>query len=142
MAYLIEERTPTVQEYRTICESVGWGAVINFDVAGEALRKSLYGLVVLSKGEAVGMGRIVGDGEIFFYIQDIAVKPEYQGKGIGRMIMDALMAYLETGAPNKAFVGLFAADGKQPFYERYGFMAHRDMTGMFTVIQQKPESKK
>jgi ribosomal protein S18 acetylase RimI-like enzyme len=80
------------------------------------------------------MGRVVGDGMIYFYIQDIAVKPEHQSQGIGRRIMDAITAYLKEYAPEKAFVGLFAAQGKETFYNRYGLNRHDGMTGMFGVI--------
>jgi len=35
------------------------------------LRNSLFGVVVLHGEQAVGMGRVVGDGAICFYRQDI-----------------------------------------------------------------------
>lgn len=56
--YIIEERCPTVEEYRSICASVGWEGVINFEAAAGSLARSLYGVVALHNGEAVGMGRI------------------------------------------------------------------------------------
>ena len=136
--YHIHERVATPEEYRAICTSVGWDGVINFEAAPEALRRSLYGVVATYAGEAVGMGRVVGDGAIFFYLQDIAVVPSHHGQGVGGRIVDQLMAYLARVAPAQAFVGLFAAPGKQAFYERYGFRAHPALTGMFQVapIQQ------
>ena len=88
---------------------------------------------VFHTGQPIGMGRVVGDGAIFFYLQDIAVVPEHQGCGVGARIVDRLIAYLSSAAPERAFVGLFAAAGKQPFYERYGFRAHSALTGMFQV---------
>lgn len=137
--FQILERTPTLSEYHAICESVGWGAVINFEAAPDSLNHSLYGAVAIHDGQAVGMGRIVGDGAIFFYIQDIAVMPPYQGRGIGTAIMDALMHYVRTTAPDKAFVGLFAAQQAIRFYEKYGFFIPPadDLTGMFCVVRQQ-----
>ena len=131
--YTIHERVATLGEYRAICEAVGWGEVMNFDAAPLALRRSLYGVVATHAGQPIGMGRVVGDGAIFFYLQDIAVVPEHQGCGVGARIVDRLIAYLSSAAPERAFVGLFAAAGKQPFYERYGFRAHSALTGMFQV---------
>ncbi len=82
------------------------------------------------------MGRIVGDGVNYFYIQDVVVHPEYQGQGIGKDIMNSLVSYLEKNAPDKAFVGLFASAGKGEFYEKYDFYNHSpNMTGMFKVIK-------
>jgi len=135
-AYKIIERLPSVDEYRRLCTAVGWEFVMNFEVAHSALARSLYGVVVTSGEQVVGMGRIVGDGAMFFYIQDIAVGPGHQRSGLGTMILDALLKHLSEAAPDKAFVGLFAAEGSSPFYERYGF---RDwspgMTGMFLVME-------
>ena len=135
--YELVERLPMLEEYRRLCEAVGWGDVMNFEAARTAIPNSLYGVVVMHDGGAVGMGRIVGDGAIFFYIQDVAVLPEHQGQGVGRLILDALTRYLEQHAPDKAFVGLFADDDTPPFYERYGFATHPMMTGMFRVIRRE-----
>ena len=134
----IIERTPTLAEYRAICDAVGWGGVINFEAAPDSLARSLYGVIAAHDGQAVGMGRIVGDGAIFFYIQDIAVIPSYQGQGIGTAIMDALMHYIDASAPDKAFVGLFAAQQAIQFYKKYGFFIPPadDLTGMFCVVHR------
>ncbi len=136
--YTINERFPTIAEYRALCEAVDWGEVMNFEAARTALPNSLYAVVVEHQGQAVGMGRIVGDGAIFFYVQDIAVHPDHQGHGVGRQIMDSLMAYIRAHAPAKAFVGLFAAEGKHTFYQHYGFEQHPALTGMFTVVFKQP----
>jgi len=54
-------------------------------------------------------------------VVDIAVVPEHQEKGLGKMIMDALMSWLTVNAPPTAFVSLIADDGLSRFYERFGF---------------------
>lgn len=128
------ERKPTAAEYRRLCESVGWGQVMNFDAAAEALPRSLHAVVAYKDGEAVGMGRIVGDGAIFFYIQDVAVDPRFQGQGIGQCILEALIGWVRKHAPEKAFLGLFAASGTLPFYERFGFASHSGLVGVFQVV--------
>ena len=128
------ERTPTPAEYRRLCESVGWGQVMNFEAAAGALPRSLHAVVACQGSEVVGMGRIVGDGAIFFYIQDVAVDPRVQGQGIGRRILEALVGWVQAHAPEKAFLGLFAASGALSFYERFGFASHSGMVGMFQVV--------
>ena len=52
------------------------------------------------------MGRIVGDGALFLYIQDVLVRPSLQGGGLGDSIMERLMTWLGRSAPDRAFVGL------------------------------------
>jgi hypothetical protein len=48
--------------------------------------------------------------------------------------MSALVDWLQANAPEKAFIGLFAVAGTEPFYRRFGFEAHAGMTGMFQTI--------
>lgn len=133
--YQIENNFPTVEEYKYLCDSVGWSDVMNFDVVETSLRNSIHCVTVKVDEQIVGMGRIVGDGAIYFYIQDIVVHPEYQKNGIGKEIMNNLVEYLHTNALDKAFIGLFASEGKESFYEKYDFKDYSpNMTGMFTVI--------
>lgn len=49
--------------------------------AEAALRAGLYNVTAFCVGKAIGMGRLVGDGAMYWYIQDMAVLPEYQGEG-------------------------------------------------------------
>ncbi|MGE6753859.1 GNAT family N-acetyltransferase [Rossellomorea sp. NPDC071047] len=131
---LLPNTTPTLSEYVTLCSSVGWKEYMNFDFAETSLAHSVYCVLVKDRKEVVGMGRIVGDGSIYFYIQDVVVRPDYQCKGIGKEIMDDLMRYIKEHAPSKAFVGLFASEGKDSFYEKYDFKDYSpNMTGMFKV---------
>lgn len=131
--YQVLERVATHAEYVTLCTAVGWQDVMNFEAAQQALPKSLYGVVVQSNNETIGMGRLVGDGAIFYYVQDIAVLPDYQRQGVGSLILEALMTYIRENAPAKAFVGLFAAHGSEDFYRHFGFDIHEGLRGMFTV---------
>lgn len=132
--YKVLTRTASIDEYKTICDAVGWSGFMNFEAAEEALKHSLFGVVVQYEDESIGMGRIVGDGSIYFYIQDIAVVSQHQGNGVGTLIMKALLSFLQEHAPEKAFVGLFASQGKEQFYNKYGFNKHDGMTGMFGVM--------
>lgn len=48
--------------------------------------------------------------------------PEYQGKGIGKKLMDKIMGYFDRRGIRDAMIGLMAAKGKEGFYKKYGFM--------------------
>lgn len=89
----------------------------------KALDNGLYNVVAICDGEVVGMGRLVGDGMMYWYIQDVAVLPEYQGNGIGKTIVTKLMDYAEKNSipGTRTTIGLSAAKGKEPFYEKLGF---------------------
>jgi GNAT superfamily N-acetyltransferase len=129
----LEERAPTVQEYRRLRDAVGWGEMTDEGLAN-GLASSLYSCVVLDEGDVVACGRVVGDGGMYFYVQDVIVLPEYHGRGLGGVVMDAVMRYLESAAKPGAFVGLMAALNAEGFYERYGFQRRPDdRPGMFRV---------
>jgi ribosomal protein S18 acetylase RimI-like enzyme len=131
--YKIIKRAPSYEEYKAICIGVGWEEFMNFEVSEKALKNSLYAAVITFNEEIVGMGRIVGDGQIYLYIQDIAVLPEHQKRGVGKMIMEHLMEYLNENAPEKAFIGLFAAQGTLSFYNKYGLNQYDGLIGIFGV---------
>jgi len=80
----------------------------------------------VSDGEIIGMARIIGDGGIAYYIQDVIIKPEYQRQGIGKQLMDKVMDYIRAHANNNSVIGLMSAKGKEAFYTRYGFMIRPD----------------
>ena len=50
--------------------------------AEAALRTGLFRVTAFCEGKAVGMGRLVRDGAMYWYIQGMAVLSEYQGRGI------------------------------------------------------------
>ncbi len=131
--YRLMERPPDIEEYRSICSAVGWEEVVNFVAASASLANSLYHVVALHDEALIGMARVVGDGAMYFYIQDVAVVPPHQGRGVGALLMGRVMGYLAGHAPEKAFVGLFAVEGTLPFYARYGFAVYPGLTGMFHV---------
>jgi len=133
--YELIERLPTVGEHKELWESVGWGTV-DTEMSAHSLANSVYGVVVVWEGNTVGMGRIVGDGAMYFYIQDVAVLPEHQNSGLGKWIMERLIDFIKKSRHSNgvAFAGLFASEGKDKFYKRLGFNNHAPgMTGMFAV---------
>ena len=74
---------------------------------------------------------MIGDGGLFYDIVDVAVVAEHQRRGVGKMIMDRLMSYIEVNARPSSLVCLMANKGIAPFYEKYGFKAREaDMPGM------------
>ena len=123
--YQIIEKLPTPEEYNQLRQSVGWG-IYERAVIEKALPNSLYCVCAVKDGEIIGMARIIGDGGIAYYIQDVIIKPEYQRQGIGTLLMDKIMEYLRIHANNNSVIGLMAAKGKEPFYTSYGFTVRPD----------------
>ncbi|HEV8192321.1 MAG TPA: GNAT family N-acetyltransferase [Ktedonobacterales bacterium] len=117
----IVERLPTLEEYLALRVAVGWGD-LDRAMAECGLRNSLYGVCLVEDEKVIGCARVIGDGALYYYVQDVMVLPPYQGRGLGRQIMDHVMAYLRGQARTGMFVGLMAAHGAAEFYRKYGFV--------------------
>jgi GNAT superfamily N-acetyltransferase len=128
--YSVIERTPTVDEYNQVRESAGLS--VKDEVAAEqGLAHTLYGICIEYEGAVVGIGRVIGDGGLFFDVVDLAVAEGHWGKGVGKLIMDALMSYVDAYARPSSLICLMAHRGISEFYETYGFKARDpDMLGM------------
>jgi GNAT superfamily N-acetyltransferase len=111
IAYSIRHAIPSIADYRRLREQSG--------LSTKTLAAS--GVEVLADGQAIGMGRIIGDGGCFYQVVDIAVLPEHQGKGVGKAIMREISGYIEREIPESAHISLLA-DGKAfELYQQFGF---------------------
>jgi GNAT superfamily N-acetyltransferase len=120
MAYTLRKEVPCVEDYIAIRVAAGLSRKSE-EAAQRGLGNSLFGVVAYDGDMPIGIGRVIGDGGCFYEITDIAVLPDHQKKGVGDMIMRAIMEYLRTHAPKTAYVSLMADHGTPHFYARYGF---------------------
>lgn len=135
--YIVEIRSIKIEEYQKLRSTTGWD-MLSDDVVSMALARSLFSVCVLNNGEVIGIGRVVGDGALYFYIQDVIVMPHHQQKGVGKLIMKAIEEFLKSSAPKNAFIGLMAAKGVENFYLQFGYQPRPDdRPGMFRI--SKPE---
>lgn len=113
-----------VNTYLSLRKTVNWKTLTE-EQAKRAIGGSLFTVTVFDNGQAVGMGRLVGDGAVICYIQDLIVVPTYQGKGVGKLIMDTLIDFVkEMQLPNtQIMVDLMCAKGREEFYTKYGFVS-------------------
>jgi GNAT superfamily N-acetyltransferase len=134
--YTLIEKAPTVEEYLRLREMVGWGRTPEEPTAA-GMRNSLFWVTAMSRDDVIGCGRLVGDGGIYYYVQDIIVSPSYQKCGIGKAIMQSIMAYVRTHACEGAFVGLMAAQNVAAFYYQFGFVERPpDRAGMYQYVSR------
>lgn len=113
--------SPSVKDFLALRADVGWDS-IEPQLAQISLNNSLFHVAIYDNNQLVGMGRVVGDGVMYFYVQDIAVAPDYQGFGLGAKIMTAIENYISNTATKGATIGLLAVQGKEAFYARYGYI--------------------
>lgn len=90
----------TITEYKSyehreiisLYNSVGWCSYTNKpEMLEHAFEHSLKILGAHDGNRLVGIIRAVGDGYSVVFIQDILILPEYQRKGIGKRLMQAML---------------------------------------------------
>ena len=131
----IADGLPSAEKYAAMRADAGWNAVDREAVA-RGLPASLAAVVARdADGRLVGMGRVVGDGGVYLYLQDVIVLSGWRDRGIGSRITEALLDHVRTLGGPGTFVGLMAAGGAGPFYERFGFARRpEDRPGMWLTL--------
>ncbi|MBQ1984883.1 MAG: GNAT family N-acetyltransferase [Clostridia bacterium] len=115
----------TAEEFIELWESV-WDGAPTFEQVELGLKNTLFCVSVWDDDKVIGMARMIGDLGLDYYIKDVVVRPEYQGRGIGRMLISELLKFInDNGIPGtEIFVELCAMPDKIPFYEKFGFSAN------------------
>lgn len=113
-----------VNTYLALRNSVGWKH-LQEKQAELAIKGSLLTVTAYDGDRPIGMGRLVGDGAVICYIQDLIVIPEYQGQGVGNMLIESLIDYVKEVqlSGTQIMLDLMCATGRESFYKKYGFIA-------------------
>lgn len=124
---IIKYNELTVQEFISLWETV-WGKAPSLEQTELAMKHTLFRVSVYDKNKIVAMARMIGDMGLEYYIKDVAVRPEYQHKGIGKLLINELIKYIEENSISNTnvFVELSAMPDKIPFYEKFGFEANEE----------------
>jgi len=120
---------PAVQD---ICESVGW-ARRDADLISLALENSLVVISVWETGRLIAFGRATGDRVFNATVWDVVVRPSHQRRGLGRLVMKELLRELDSF--NIPLITLYADQGTEAFYERFGFLS--DPSGAKGMFREK-----
>lgn len=118
----IKLTSPTASEFIGLRALLGWQNM-GADSITASLQDSLFHVTIFEHTKLVAMGRVVGDGVMYFYIQDVIVDPSYQKLGLGAVIMENIESYLSRVAKAGATIGLLAAQGKEAFYHKYDYIS-------------------
>lgn len=116
MRYIVNEHVP-VELLASLRESVGWTGMKK--ELSDPRITSFYHIAAYEEDELVGFVDCVSNGVTDAYIQDLIVRPEYQGKGIGTELMNKMIEYLKA---NKIYmISVIFEESLKSFYERFGF---------------------
>jgi len=98
-----------------------WSAGIPKETVARALRGSLcFGLYAAEgAGERqIGLARVITDAATFAYLCDVYVLPEFRGRGLGKLLMRAVMEHPELQGLRR--FSLVTADA-HGLYRSFGF---------------------
>lgn len=125
---IIKENTNNVEEFNFLYDNVGWGSY-DKSISQVALDNTFYSVSLYDDNkDIIGYGRLIGDSIVFLYVQDIMVRDDMQGKGIGTEIMNLLLKKIneirEINPSLRVYLG--ASKDKEKFYELFGFVSRKD----------------
>ncbi len=100
------------------------------EIHHKAFEASYAVAFIYESGKLIGCGRAISDGAYQAAVYDCAVLPSYQGKGLGKRIMEEILNQIES-----CNVILYASPGKEGFYEKLGFRVMK--TGMARFLRSK-----
>ena len=129
----IISRIPTVEEYQHLASSVGWHLYNNTATSEKLLAAPIFGLVAEDANKVIGCVLLLSDQASFYYVKDLIVHPEWQGKQVGTALMKELSTWLQTNAANNALVALITGENLSSFYQHFGFAP---AFGMVNYIQR------
>lgn len=133
--YTLRKELPSAEEFTALRDANDMTSR-PYEAVEQGLPNALFGVIITYEpsSETVAMGRVIGDDGMVSQISDMVVHPDHQRRGLGALMMDTLLSYIEETDPAKAEVNLFAdIDG---FYERFAFRETRPTSkGMVQSVE-------
>lgn len=124
MLYRIQENSDHI-DWQAVCRVLREAglATHSVELTRKAFENSYRTVFVFDNDLLIGVGRAISDGAYQAAIYDIAVLPLYQGKQVGRLIVDEIHKALQ-----EINIILYASPGKESFYKKIGY--NKMLTGM------------
>lgn len=118
------------QEVRNILKAVGM-SYVDEELHKKSFENSYTVVFIFHEEKLIGFGRAISDGLRQSAIYDVAILPEYQGLGIGKLIIENIV----NNTPTCNFI-LYASPGKEGFYENLGFKKLKTGMGLFVNMER------
>ena len=125
ISYSVDDRDLTGREFFDLATRV-WPGEYAISGVELALERTIN-ITARAGDRLIGSVRVLTDGYFFGTIPELLVDPDYQGRGVGRRLME--LAW--EASPTSLYFG--AQAGKEEFYENLGF-EH----GLQSFFKRKP----
>lgn len=117
----ITEEVPQLKEYIDLRFDAGLPEVEE-SIVGTALNRSLLSVLVRDGNDRlIGMGRVIGDGALYFQLVDVMAAASYRDQGLEETIVSELLARLKKIAPSGAEVTVITDVPGIKLYQHAGF---------------------
>ncbi len=118
---IISDKIP-IKEFCKLRESVNFQKLTEKQ-AERVLAHTSFIITAIYNECYIGLTRILFDYVTDAYITDVIVHPDYQGCGVGGILIQKAIEYLKTNTTPglKVSCCLYANAGKEAFYQKYGF---------------------
>nr|AIA21428.1 hypothetical protein [Neopyropia fucicola] len=131
--YLSSTKNINLYELEQLCDSVGW-VKRPLKKVKIALKNSSIIISLIQKKDTnsklVGFARATSDNGFNATIWDVAIHPDFQGLGLGKVVIHHLIQQLRQGEIST--ITLFAEPDVVSFYKKLGFIKDPDgVKGMF-----------
>ena len=105
------------------------------EVHQKAFKNSTVTVFAYQSDQLIGFGRAISDGAYQAAVYDMAVNPQCQGRKIGSLILKNILERLPD-----CNVILYAAPGKELFYQKHQFRKLKTGMALFLNPEQKKKS--
>ncbi|NIG53765.1 GNAT family N-acetyltransferase [Chitinophaga sp. Cy-1792] len=112
------------------------------DIPREIVERAIAGSMcfgVYHEGALIGFGRLVTDKATFAYLMDVFILEEWRGKGLSKMLMQAMLAHPELQDLRRWLLMTTDAHG---LYSKFGFAALPEPGKVMTLARPNPYAKK
>lgn len=112
-----ETKDITIEDVLVLYKANEWSSAEKLTQLYNGLLNSETLITAWEDKKLIGLGNAISDGHLTVYYPHLLVLPEYQGKGIGKMIVDKMQEKY-----SHFHMQMLTADGKAiEFYKKNGF---------------------
>ena len=118
--------------HRYLSHESYWAGAIPRDVVARSVVNALSFGLFAPGGAQVGFARVITDRATFAWLADVFIDPAQQGLGLGKALMDAIVAHPDLQGLRRF---MLATADAHSLYERYGFTAVENPERLMAILR-------